>query len=72
MYVVEHTGRPYGPCEAIPESAWSRFSSHRTQSTASRQIRAQKNQPHLQGSLAAWDDHYRIVHTTRWGEFILR
>jgi hypothetical protein len=55
-YTLMHTGRPYGPCESIPDSAWRPLSTHASLKAA---IRAKRSHTaHL--SPGSWDDHYYI------------
>ena len=64
-FAVQSTGRPYGS-EPIPDTAWSELSRHMTRSAAEKrmgrevaEMRQHCNPGH--GSLAAWDNHYRVV-----------
>lgn len=56
-FMVMHTGRPYGPCEPIPEGAWKILSKHTTESAAWKKIKAETS--HLGPN--QWDDHYKVV-----------
>jgi len=67
-FAVQSTGRPYGS-EAIPESAWSELSRHTTRIAAEKRLfceigdMRQRCNPRG-GSIAAWDNHYRVVPLT--------
>jgi len=70
-YAVEHTGRPFGPNEPIPEDAWEEYSRHTSLAAATRAYHRavgemkQRCNPYG-GSLCAWDDHFRIVDLTHF------
>jgi len=60
-FQLQHTGRPFGPSETIPDGAWREVSKHTT-FQAARKARASVYAAMTSASgVNAWDDHYRIV-----------
>jgi len=51
--IIQHVGRPYGPLERIPESAWRELAVYRSPRAAGRELAR-----HDHGT--AWGDHYRV------------
>lgn len=60
-FELQHTGRPYGPCERIPDRAWKPISKHTTYSAAQKAMaRHERDMRRVLGP-SAWDDHMTIV-----------
>lgn len=60
-FEVQHTGRPYGPCERIPESRWQRISTHATLSAARKRLLTEKREMRRTCGQGAWSDHFRVA-----------
>jgi len=58
---LQHTGRPFGPCEVIPDWAWKRLSRHTTLSAARKAEDRVRGDMHEAAGPAAWGDHFRVV-----------
>jgi len=58
---LQHTGRPFGPCEVIPDWAWKRLSRHTTLSAAYKAEDRARGDMHEATGPAAWSDHFRVV-----------
>jgi hypothetical protein len=56
-YTVQHTGRPFGPCETIAKSDWKDKSKHASEKAAWKAV--DQSRAHL--SPGSWDDHYRVI-----------
>lgn len=56
-FAVQDTGRPYGPCEKIPDYAWRHRSRHTSLSAAEKAIRDYC----AHCDYGSWDNHYRII-----------
>ena len=54
-FIVQHIGYP--TTQAIDESSWKTYSTHKTESAAWKRIA--KAKAHLDS--AQWDDHYRVI-----------
>ena len=59
-FLVQHTGRPYGPCESMDGAAWFTFSTHATLSAAKKRRDAEIAEMRRACGQGAWSDHFRI------------
>jgi len=62
-YVVQHTGRPYGPAESPDMMAWFELSRHTSYSAAKTARDKHIADMREVCGTGAWNDHFRIVPT---------
>ena len=60
-FELQYTGRPFGPCEVIPDWAWKRLSRHTTLSAARKAEDRARGDMHEATGPAGWSDHFRVV-----------
>ena len=60
-FELQYTGRPFGPCEVIPDWAWKRLSRHTTLSAARKAEDRARGDMHEATGPAAWSDHFRVI-----------
>ena len=60
-FELQYTGRPFGPCEVIPDWAWKGFSRHTTLSAARKAEKREIADMHKAIGPTAWSDHFRVV-----------
>ena len=60
-FELQHTGRPFGPAENIPDAAWRMYSRHTTLSAAQKALGRTKSENRQACGQNAWSDHYRLI-----------
>jgi hypothetical protein len=60
-FAIQHTGRPYGLSETIPESKWDTISRHTSLNAAKKRLQKYNSELRSICGPNAYNDHHRII-----------